>query len=209
MVVALLALVLAVSPIAGAATSAVRRALFADNAAKVGGIKASKRPKPNQLLALDRRARFPASVLPFPATGPTGAKGDKGDPGANGLPGAVVVARSRGGPVTISAGSTVSIPLTDYIWTQGATETDLFLGSLTLTQPIGCAASGLSVAVSAGGSPIANVGFLTPPTNPIQGWLLESGAATPRALTVNATNDCNVNSSGTVDAISVNVVKFA
>jgi hypothetical protein len=209
MAVALLALVLAVSPLAVAATSAVRRALFADNAGKVSGIKASKRPKPNQLLPLDSHGKLPVSVLPPLLKGDKGDKGDPGAPGLAGAAGATVAARTRGGPVTIPAGATVSIPLSDYIWTQGAIETDLFLGSLTLTQPTGCAASGLSVSITAGGSPIANVGYLTPPTNPIQGWLLDPGAATPRALTVTAINNCNENHSGTLDAVSINVVKFS
>jgi hypothetical protein len=207
MIVALLALVLSVSPLAGAATSAVRRAFSADNATRVDGLKASKRPKANQLLALDRHAKFPLSVLPAAAKGAKGDKGDKGDPGASGLAGAAVAARARGGSVTVPAGATVSVPLSDYIWTQGAAETDLFVGSITVTQPTGCSMSGLSVAVSAGGSTIAAIGYLTPPTNPILGWLLDPGAPTPRALTVTATNNCNVNSAGSVVAISTNVVR--
>jgi hypothetical protein len=208
MVVALLALVLSVTPLAGAATRAVKRALFADNANKVDGLKASKRPKANVLLALDGKAKFPASVLPPAVKGDKGDAGANGANGTNGLNGAAVAARARGGGVTVPAGASISIPLSNYIWTQGATETDLFLGSLTVTHPGGCSAgTGLSVSVSAGGSQIAGIGYLTPPTNPVQGWLLDPGAATPRALTVIATNNCSANNSGSVDAISVNVIR--
>jgi hypothetical protein len=210
MIVALLALVLAVSPVAGAATSAVKHALFADNAAKVSGIKASRHAKANQLIALDKHAKLPASVLPrvgAGAAGATGATGPRGENGAAGLAGAAVAARVRGGGVTVPAGATISIPLTGYIWTQGAGETDLFVGSVTVTHPVGCSTGGLGIEVSAGGTSIAGVGFLTPPTNPVLGWLLEPGVATARALTVNATNNCDKNISGSVDAFSVNVVR--
>ena len=60
------------------------------NADKVDGLHASKRPRPNRLLALDAKAKLPASVLPAvqagPA-GPAGPQGPKGDTGATGLQG--------------------------------------------------------------------------------------------------------------------------
>lgn len=61
------------------------------NATTVNGLRASKRPKPNRLLALDKHGKLPASVLPAPLAGPQGAqgpKGDKGDAGATGAAGA-------------------------------------------------------------------------------------------------------------------------
>lgn len=57
----------AAAPGASAAAQKVPRAKLADNARKVNGIKASKKPKAGRLLALNRRGRFPRSVLP-PAT---------------------------------------------------------------------------------------------------------------------------------------------
>jgi hypothetical protein len=84
LIVAIVALVFAVAPVADAATRAVKRALFASNAGKVNGLRASKTPKPGRLLALDAKGRFPASVLPASAQGPAGPQGPKGDQGAKG-----------------------------------------------------------------------------------------------------------------------------
>jgi len=47
-----------------AAVQWVKKALYAKNAGKVNGIKASTTPQPNKLLALDAAGMFPASVLP-------------------------------------------------------------------------------------------------------------------------------------------------
>ena len=98
---ALVVAALGVTPLGEAAGGVVRVALFAKNAGKVNGIKASRTPRPGRLLALGRDARFPASVVPVargpqgppgpegptgPAgpegqQGPQGEKGEKGDPG--------------------------------------------------------------------------------------------------------------------------------
>ena len=85
--IALLALVVASAPNADAASRAVKRALTADNAKKVGGVKVSKRPKPRHLLPLDRTGKFPASVLPTGTAGPAGPQGPAGRDGANGRDG--------------------------------------------------------------------------------------------------------------------------
>ena len=61
---ALIVAVLGITPLGHAAADAVRVAVFAQNAGKVGNIKASRTPVPGQLLALDAKGRFPASVLP-------------------------------------------------------------------------------------------------------------------------------------------------
>jgi hypothetical protein len=61
---ALAVAVLGQTSIGHAAVSAVRVAVFAENAAKVNNIKASRKPVPGRLLALDARGRFPSSVLP-------------------------------------------------------------------------------------------------------------------------------------------------
>jgi hypothetical protein len=85
---ALIAAVLGWTALGEAAGSAVRRALFARNADKVDGISASRTRKAGQLLALDKRGRFPASVLPSDldviSEGPPGPKGDQGPPGPAG-----------------------------------------------------------------------------------------------------------------------------
>jgi len=64
-------------------------ALYAKNAGKVGGITASKKPKPGKLLPLGKNGKFPASVLPVttPTTGPEGARGPAGPAGPQGAQG--------------------------------------------------------------------------------------------------------------------------
>src|SRR3954453_23838133 len=100
----LVALVMALGAPSYAAKT-VNRALFAKkagNATRVGGIKASKTPKPGKLLPLGKDGRFPASVLPIAgltasssssrgtdgATGPAGPVGPAGKDGAPGNDGA-------------------------------------------------------------------------------------------------------------------------
>jgi hypothetical protein len=86
---ALFAAVLAGTAAGEAAVGAVKVALFAKNAGKVNGLRASKTPKAGRLLPLGKDGKFPASVVPTIAgpkgdPGPQGAKGDKGDPGLQG-----------------------------------------------------------------------------------------------------------------------------
>ena len=61
---ALVVAILGQTSIGNAAVGAVRVALFAENAAKVNGIQASRTPVPGRLLALDARGKLPSSVLP-------------------------------------------------------------------------------------------------------------------------------------------------
>ena len=115
---ALVVAVLGVTPLGQVAADAVKivpKAMFANNAAKVDGLSASRAPKAGQLVALGRDGKFPGSVIPRSiavvvdqegprgpagaqgpegkqgqagATGPAGAKGDKGDAGPQGFQGA-------------------------------------------------------------------------------------------------------------------------
>ncbi|HYH59592.1 MAG TPA: collagen-like protein [Thermoleophilaceae bacterium] len=64
-----------------------KKANFAKKAGKVDGLSASKKPKKNRLLALDKQKRFPASVLPGGLTGPTGPAGPAGATGPKGATG--------------------------------------------------------------------------------------------------------------------------
>jgi hypothetical protein len=75
--------VLAVTPVGNSAKSLFA---FATNSDRVDGIHAAKTPKPGTLLALDRNAKLPASVVPTVTgpQGPAGAQGAKGDTGATG-----------------------------------------------------------------------------------------------------------------------------
>jgi hypothetical protein len=73
-----------VAPSADAATKKVPSARKADNASRVGGLKASRTPKAGQLLPLDKNKKFPASVLPTGLAGPQGPQGVPGAPGAQG-----------------------------------------------------------------------------------------------------------------------------
>jgi len=80
LVLSLLALAVAIlgwTPAGEAAQDWVKRALYAKNAGKVNGIKASLTPQPGRLLALDANGQFPASVIP---TG-SGGGGPPGPPG--------------------------------------------------------------------------------------------------------------------------------
>ena len=86
-VAALVVAVLGVTPLGEAARKTVRVALFARNAGMVNGIKASRRPVPGRLLALDRTGRFPASVLRPPPPGVRGPMWPRGFTGAAGPPG--------------------------------------------------------------------------------------------------------------------------
>jgi len=65
---ALVVAVLGVTPFGQAAGRAVQHTVFAEDAAKVNGLEASSTPRPNALLALDAKAKFPASVIPGSAT---------------------------------------------------------------------------------------------------------------------------------------------
>ena len=81
--VALAALVVAATPVADAA-GIVKRSLFAQNAAAVGGVKVSKTPKAGRILPLGKNGKFPASVVPAGKRGPAGATGPQGPTGPAG-----------------------------------------------------------------------------------------------------------------------------
>jgi Collagen triple helix repeat (20 copies) len=87
---ALAVALLGVTPIGEAAVSTVRSALFAQNAGKVNGIQASRRPTPGRLVPLNARGKFPAGVVPTVRgeRGATGPRGETGPPGAAGATGA-------------------------------------------------------------------------------------------------------------------------
>ena len=87
---ALLIAVLGATPLGLAARQGVARvALYAKNAGKVGGIAASKKPKPGKLVPLGRNGKFPASVLPDGVRGPAGPEGPRGPAGPAGPQGAM------------------------------------------------------------------------------------------------------------------------
>ena len=144
--------------------------------------------------------------------------------GADGVNGAAtrVRASKTGGDVTVPAntitfGTAVTIPLAQNGWTQGATETDLFLVRVTVTAPATCSggAQGLLVNARLGGTVLlgshgGSIPFGASETSThsfMLGFLLDPGAATPRTVTLAANNGCS--SAGqdyTVTAAAVNVV---
>jgi hypothetical protein len=65
---ALVVAVLGQTSIGNAAVGAVRVALFAENAARVNNIKASRKPMPGRLVPLNARGKLPSSVLPNRST---------------------------------------------------------------------------------------------------------------------------------------------
>ncbi len=95
---ALLVAALSATPqgIAALKGGAVRVALYAKNAAKVGGIAASKKPRPGKLVPLGRNGKFPASVFPGGVKGPPGAEGARGPAGPAGPQGPVGSLGPRG-----------------------------------------------------------------------------------------------------------------
>src|SRR6187455_1185835 len=85
---ALVVALCATTPGIAALQGTVRVALFAKNAAKVGGIGASRKPKAGKLLPLGKNGKFPASVVPGAVKGPPGAEGARGPAGPVGPQGA-------------------------------------------------------------------------------------------------------------------------
>lgn len=84
LILASLALLVSLSGITPAdGARAVQHALRADNAQKVNGIRASKKPTAGRLLPLGADARFPASVIPEIGGG-RGPRGPQGPAGALG-----------------------------------------------------------------------------------------------------------------------------
>jgi hypothetical protein len=76
--------------VAGGPAQAATKKKKAINATAVNGLRASKKPKPGQLVALDKNGKFPASVFPTGAlqqlltAGPQGAPGPAGPKGDTG-----------------------------------------------------------------------------------------------------------------------------
>lgn len=64
----------------GAAPKTVRAAVFATDASTVNGLRVARSPRPGQLLALDKNARYPRAVIPATVGdgGPIGAQGARG-----------------------------------------------------------------------------------------------------------------------------------
>ncbi len=96
---ALGAVLVVATPPGEAATSAVRNALFAKNAGAVNGIRASRTPRPNRLVPLNRQGKLPVSVIPASARvpGPAGERGPAGSAGAAGPAGRSALAPLQSG----------------------------------------------------------------------------------------------------------------
>jgi hypothetical protein len=118
---------------------------------------------------------------------------------------------------TITFGTAVTIPLAQNSWTQGATETDLFLVRVTVTAPATCSGGtqGLLVNARVGGDVLlgshgGTIPFAASETSThsfVIGFLLDPGTATPRTVTLAANNGCSgAGQDYTVTAAAVNVV---
>jgi hypothetical protein len=92
MVVAVVAVLIALGAPSYAAqlVQSVFYAQRAGNAKRVDGLKASTKPRPNTLLALNSHGKFPASVGLAGPPGPQGATGPQGDRGEPGAPGSAL-----------------------------------------------------------------------------------------------------------------------
>lgn len=120
--IAALAVAVAISDVGPAdAVRAVKRAVFADNAGSVNGIKASRKPRAGRLVPLGADGRFSASVVPSGGRGPRGTEGPRGPTGPQGAigprgpssarivtPGAVPLARTEGVFTTVATLANVS-----------------------------------------------------------------------------------------------------
>jgi hypothetical protein len=207
----------------------------------------SAKVKAGSLLASDLKAgELPAAIAgpqgpagTAGATGSAGPPGAKGDPGAPGTPGVDgtdgtdgtdgvngaatrVRASKTAGDVTVPAntitfGTAVTIPLAQNTWTQGATETDLFLVRVTVTAPATCSggAQGLLVNARLGGAVLlgshgGTIPFAASESSThsfVIGFLLDPGAATSRTVTLAANNGCSgAGQDYTVTAAAVHVV---
>jgi hypothetical protein len=87
-IAALTVALLGATPLGEAAGNAVRVALFARNAGKVNGIRASRAPKPGHLVPLGADGTFPDSVGARGPQGPQGPRGAEGPRGPEGPAGA-------------------------------------------------------------------------------------------------------------------------
>src|SRR2546423_1402375 len=100
LVVAFIALLVAGAPFAAAGVKAVKRGLLGKNGGKADGLRAAAPPKGGKLLAHNKPAPSPASVIP-PQPKSTVAR-----------------ARTTGSTSISSGSSNVSVPLTGNTWTQ-------------------------------------------------------------------------------------------
>jgi hypothetical protein len=124
MLIACAALAIACTGVTPAvAVRALRGIVFANNADKVDGIKASRKPKPGRLLALDKHGKFSTSVFPDGVRGPRGPQGPEGQQGPGGPPGLATAyvdtpadtALSRNNGVPTTVGTITNVPPGAYI----------------------------------------------------------------------------------------------
>lgn len=137
----------------------------------------------------------------------------QGAPGAPGAAGADVVARLRGGPVTVPANSSKSVPISPSTFGQGAGDAILLMGSLTVTPPATCGGgmgffNGVQIQVD--GVEIMSVAGLGSPTEPV--YLpaagVPSGGATTHGVSVTANNACTgAGESYTINSLSIDAVR--
>lgn len=109
--IVLSALSLIVSLVGVTPADAVRAVKHALNADKVGGIRASRTPRPGRLLPLGADRRFPAAVLPQSVRGPRGPEGPRGatgPPGSQGPAGLSNIRLANGAPVSLSPTASVN-----------------------------------------------------------------------------------------------------
>jgi hypothetical protein len=96
---ALVGAALGSTPLGHAAGGLVKTAVFAKNAGKVNGIKASRTPRAGQLVALGVDAKLPRSVVPAGIAGAPGRQGPAGPKGPQG-PAGTIAGVAAGGDLT-------------------------------------------------------------------------------------------------------------
>ena len=128
-----------------------------------------------------------------------------------------VVAQARStGPVTAAAQpSFTAVPLSGNSWTQGASESDLFMIEVDRTGPANCGGSAFGVVeVLVDGSVVGSMAFGLPPvfvgSGPTRGLgepLFETGASGARTISARAQDHCSTEHF-TINSVKVKVVGF-
>lgn len=173
---------------------------------------------------LPLRALTPATVTYLHHPGPMGPRGYQGLPGKNGTPGtngAAVVLRTRLASTYNGAGGNAlaNVPLSNAMWTQGATEVDLLVnGSLTYSTTDGSgscpspSAPTVTFYFEVDGNVVGMAygeytgGQSETVAVPVTGSFVDTGTATPHTVTLKVSSDCPNNNAA--EPITITDARF-
>lgn len=157
------------------------------------------------------KCRKSEKSLSWNQKGTPGTPGAQGTPGPQGPAGASVIVRARNStPLVVHSGTTGTYSLNGGSWSQGAMETDLFFGQITVTTPGNCGYGLVTATVMLGADAthseadfVAVSGTSTQPFSLSYGF--EPGAATARTVSLNVRNGCGPGQDITVDSAALDV----